>query len=485
MATVERKQKRTLLTSMEDVIAKAKEHSLTPEFYKAAAASLKYISSTLELSKEEALLLSLFFEKSSSNRIWINNLADLVNTSTIRIISMMNVADDLVKKGYIKSSQNKFDENWYAVPKSVIDCIRQNTKIIPKPTTNLSFDDFFERLGEIMDEDASEDGMHICFTSGTSHLSKPVMISQQAVIDTATAFETALNGTPEDDTYMPLSASHIYAYTTSLALLIRGSKICFGRGIRYTEKDLAHYQPGLVVTVPGHMRNILESPKIQTYPKYFVVGGSLCTQENFDRATAAGITVQVAYGATETIGPTTISDGDGKSRGMRCISSKQMRLTEDKEILIAGALMDEYYRRREATNEVLKDGWYHTGDIGYLDEENRLFIEGRIRDIIVTENGEKINCNEVDDKLYGLPGSLEVAVFEVEGRMLAAVVPENETVTQEQLELEIGKYNATQPFSRRVVQVWRREEKFPRTVVGKLKRAVLTKEWKETFGTTE
>ena len=153
MATVERKQKRTLLTSMEDVIAKVKEHSLNPEFYQAAAASLKYISSTLELSKEEALLLSLFFEKSSSNRIWINNLADLVNTSTIRIISMMNVADELVKKGYIKSSHNKNDENWYAVPKRVIDCIRQNTKIVPKPTTNLSFDDFFERMGEILDED--------------------------------------------------------------------------------------------------------------------------------------------------------------------------------------------------------------------------------------------------------------------------------------------------------------------------------------------
>lgn len=61
MATVERKQKRTLLTSMEDVIAKAKEHSLSQEFHKAAAASLKYISSTLELSKEETLLLSLFF----------------------------------------------------------------------------------------------------------------------------------------------------------------------------------------------------------------------------------------------------------------------------------------------------------------------------------------------------------------------------------------------------------------------------------------
>jgi len=114
-----------------------------------------------------------------------------------------------------------------------------------------------------------------------------------------------------------------------------------------------------------------------------------------------------------------------------------------------------------------------------------LFIEGRIRDIIVTENGEKINCNEVDEKLYGMAGSLELAVFEVAGRMLVAIVPENETVTQERLEREIGKYNATQPFSRRVVQVWRREEKLPRTLVGKLKRAALTKEWLEKFGSAE
>ena len=343
----------------------------------------------------------------------------------------------------------------------------------------------FPEPGPILDEEASEAGMHICFTSGTSHLSKPVLISQKALVETAAAFDAALNGTAEDDTYLPLSASHIYAYTASLSLLIRGSKICFGRGIRYTEKDLSFYEAGLVITVPGHMRNILDSRRIKTYPKYFVVGGSLCTQENFERATAAGITVQVAYGATETIGPTTIADKDGTSRGMRCIDNKKMRLSEDREVLIAGDLMDGYYRLPEETDKVLKDGWYHTGDVGYLDEENRLFIEGRIRDIIVTENGEKINCNEVDDKLQGLPGSLEVAVFDVDGGMLAAVVPENETVTQEQLEAEIGKYNATQPFSRRVVQVWRREEKLPRTLVGKLKRAALTKEWIEEFGKPE
>lgn len=386
------------------------------------------------------------------------------------------VVDPVLYTPDVSAMLDNADTQLLLVDEELTDVVEEMQALAPHRQVML-----FPAPGDVLDEDASEEGMHICFTSGTSHLSKPVLISQQALIATAASFEHSLNGTAADDTYLPLSASHIYAYTASLSLLMRGSKICFGRGIRYTEKDLAYYRPGLVITVPGHMRSILESKAIRNYPKYFAVGGSLCTQENFERASAAGITVQVVYGATETIGPATISHRDGSNRGMLCIEGKQMRLTENREILIAGDLMEGYYRREEATDEVLKDGWYYTGDIGYLDEENRLFIEGRIRDIIVTENGEKINCNEVDEKLQGMPGSLELAVFEVEGRMLAAVVPENENVTQAQLEQEIGKYNATQPFSRRVVQVWRREEKLPRTLVGKLKRAALAKEWQEKF----
>ena len=66
--------KRTVLSSMEDIINQAKKHSLEPEFYEKAAASLKYISKTLNLSNEEAMLLAFFFENSSRNRIWVSNL---------------------------------------------------------------------------------------------------------------------------------------------------------------------------------------------------------------------------------------------------------------------------------------------------------------------------------------------------------------------------------------------------------------------------
>ncbi len=390
------------------------------------------------------------------------------------------VVDPVLYTGDVSQMLDNADVNLLLVDSELTDVIEEMKSISPnRMVTTLP------APSEHMEEDASEEGVHICFTSGTSHLSKPVIISQKALIETAFSFERALNGTASDVTYLPLSASHIYAYTTSLSLLIRGAKICFGRGIRYTAKDLAHDHPSLVITVPGHMRSILESMDIDVYPRYFVVGGSLCTQENFENASNRGIIVQVAYGATETIGPATISDRDGKNRGMRAMDVKGMRLSVDNEVLVSGALMEGYYRRQTATDEVLKDGWYYTGDIGYLDEENRLFIEGRIRDIIVTENGEKINCNEVDEKLQGLHGALEVAVFDVEGRMYAAVVPVSDEVTLEQLESEIGKYNQTQPFSRRVAQVWRREEKLPRTLVGKLKRAALTKEWTALMNNSE
>jgi predicted transcriptional regulator len=132
MTRTEKRQKKTLLSAMEDVMTKAREHDIGQKLYTSAAASLKYLTTTLEISREEALMLSLFFELSSSSRIWISDIARIMNTSNIKVIGMMNVADELARKGYLKRSNKKKDENWYAVPKNVIDSIRENKKIEPK-----------------------------------------------------------------------------------------------------------------------------------------------------------------------------------------------------------------------------------------------------------------------------------------------------------------------------------------------------------------
>ena len=144
--------KRTVLSSMEDIINQAKKYSLEPEFYEKAAASLKYISKTLNLSNEEAMLLAFFFENSSRNRIWVSNIADMINVSNIRVISMMNTADDLIKKGYLTGKDNGKDEKYYRVPVNVVNSIRQNLPVTPVKMVGLSVDEFFDRLGENFDD---------------------------------------------------------------------------------------------------------------------------------------------------------------------------------------------------------------------------------------------------------------------------------------------------------------------------------------------
>lgn len=104
---------------MEEVIDLAKKHSLEPEFHEKADTSLNYISDNLGLTKDEVMLLAFFFEQSSRNRIWISSIADMINVSNIRIISMMNIADDLIKKGYLTGKDNGKDEKYYSVPINV------------------------------------------------------------------------------------------------------------------------------------------------------------------------------------------------------------------------------------------------------------------------------------------------------------------------------------------------------------------------------
>ena len=149
---------RTILSSMEEVIELAKKHSLDPEFHEKADASLKYISDGLGLTREEAMLLAFFFEQSSRNRIWISSIADMINVSNIRIISMMNVADDLIRKGYLTGRDNGKDEKYYTVPINVVNCIRRNLPVTPVKMTGLTVEEFYDRLDEIFE---MEDIFHL------------------------------------------------------------------------------------------------------------------------------------------------------------------------------------------------------------------------------------------------------------------------------------------------------------------------------------
>ena len=138
---------------MEEIVTFAKKYSLEPEFYQNADPALKFISKRLSLTKDEAMMLAFFFENSSGSRIWVSNIASMISVSNIRIISMMNVADSLIKKGYLTGRENKNEEKYYNVPTKVINSIRQNLPVTPVKMTELTEDEFFDRLNEIFEED--------------------------------------------------------------------------------------------------------------------------------------------------------------------------------------------------------------------------------------------------------------------------------------------------------------------------------------------
>lgn len=142
----------TILSSMEDIVVKAKEHGLDDIFYSEAENSMKRLSRALLMSKQETLVLSLFFERCGFSRIRLSDIADMIHTSNIRLLAMMNVADELAKKGYLKAHKDE-NEKSYSIPMEVIDCIRHNTFFKPKPISGLSFDDFFDRMAKIFEED--------------------------------------------------------------------------------------------------------------------------------------------------------------------------------------------------------------------------------------------------------------------------------------------------------------------------------------------
>lgn len=143
----------TILSAMEEIVSLAKKYSLETVFYTKAADSLDFLSKKLELTVEEAMLLAFFFEKSSSNRIWISSIADMISVSNIRIICMITTADSLAKKGYIRCYESNREEKYYRVPFDVINSIRLNKPVVPRPICDLSTEDFFDRLAEIFDEE--------------------------------------------------------------------------------------------------------------------------------------------------------------------------------------------------------------------------------------------------------------------------------------------------------------------------------------------
>ena len=139
--------------------------------------------------------------------------------------------------------------------------------------------------------------------------------------------------------------------------------------------------------------------------------------------------------------------------------------------------MQGYYKMPEETAEVLKDGWLHTGDKGYLDEDGYLFINGRVKNLIIMSNGENVSPEEIENKLGINVLVQEIVVTGENNGLVARIYPDedmtkNMTATEVENSLQqlIDEYNSNQPSYKQITGLVVRNTPFIRNATGKIKR---------------
>lgn len=297
----------------------------------------------------------------------------------------------------------------------------------------------------------------ILFTSGTTSIAKAVMLSQYAICMDLYALSQMIDIKTTDKFLSFLPLHHTFESTTTFLFGTScGITIAICDGLRYIQNNLVEYHITGFVCVPlmleimykkilkeiesQHkttlvkiMRVLFRHANIETKRKIFksiidglggklrtiIAGGAPMDKETIKGYNDFGFDVHQGYGLTETAPVLAGENSFNKKTGSVGFPLPTIELKVDKpdengigEIIAkTPAIMLGYYKNEEATNEVLKDGWFYTGDLGYIDEDGFVFITGRKKDMIVLKNGKKIFPEEIEILINKLPYVIESMVF--------------------------------------------------------------------------
>ena len=152
----------------------------------------------------------------------------------------------------------------------------------------------------------------------------------------------------------------------------------------------------------------------------------------------------------------------------------EVMITEEGEVAFKGDLvMKGYYKNPEATDDALIDGWYHTGDLGYVDEDNFIFLTGRKKNLIILSNGENVSPEELEEKLLRFDSINEVVVSADDGVICAEIYPEtndSEENLYTQIQNEIDSLNKQLPAYKQITRTVFRNTPFEKTTTKKIRR---------------
>jgi len=325
----------------------------------------------------------------------------------------------------------------------------------------------------------------IIYTSGTTGEPKGVMLTHTNFCSNVTDSCANVKFESKDDvaiSFLPLA--HVYGRTLDYAHLFHGVAIAYVEAVEQVAQALLEIQPTLLAAVPrvfekiyarvaeqgskqtGYRRKVFDwamevasrsalwrsgeqnaNPQVKlawgladklVYSKIregtggrlrlVFSGGAPLAKELAEFFWAVGVPIYQGYGLTETA-PVLTSNYPQNRMGSsgKPIPNVELRIAEDGEILARGpCVMQGYYKSSEATREVLSaDGWFSTGDIGYLDKDNYLFITDRKKDLIKTAAGKFVAPQPIENALKTSPFILNAMVVGDKRKFISALIVPN------------------------------------------------------------
>ena len=313
------------------------------------------------------------------------------------------------------------------------------------------------------------EGKILFFTSGTTERAKAVVLTDHSLCQSAWNGAQKLPLSPTDTLLCMLPLGHVFGFVCGLLWgLSCGACVALGRGARHYIDDCTYYRPTAVSLVPLLLGFLLKQRAVNPELKLILVGAGDCPKTLLEAAGALGIRVSFGYGLTETSSGVAISVR-GDPFAMEICPEDTITLAEDGEILIQAptCMMQGYYKRPDATAEVLRDGVFHTGDLGRFDEEGRLHITGRKKDMLVLPDGTKIFLPEYEAALMQALGHTELAVTLRDQRPLLIYSGEG---SEKEILAKLLPLMTELPRGQRLCGVEIVQEPLPRTATGKIKR---------------
>jgi long-chain acyl-CoA synthetase len=222
--------------------------------------------------------------------------------------------------------------------------------------------------------------------------------------------------------------------------------------------------------------------------RLFASGGARLDPEVYSDMTRLGFTVIEGYGLTETSPVCTFNPLEKQKPGSIGISipGVEVRIADPDEhgqgeLAIRGPnVMLGYYKKPEETAEVVRDGWFYTGDLGFRDRDGYFFITGRSKEMIVLPSGKKIFPEELEKFYRQIPGIKEICLLQGERGLEAAVVPDfdylrrmNLSNSRETIAFEIEDLAKDLPPYKRITGLKIFKDSLPVTRLGKLRRSMV------------